>query len=64
MSRRLVQGRSEVRLPHGNVEAHVEGFRVVGNHMNRTLRGAHKGGSSSPSHGRSLLLPPVQQPIR
>lgn len=50
VSRLPVQGRSQVRLPHGNVEAHVEGFHVVGNHVNRTLGGSHKWGSSSPSH--------------
>lgn len=50
VSRLPVQGRSELRLPHGNVEAHVEGFHVIGNHVNRTLGGSHKWGSSSPSH--------------
>lgn len=39
VSRLPGQGRSEVRLPHGNVEAHVQGFHLVGHRVNRTLGG-------------------------
>ncbi|CAO2578653.1 hypothetical protein LEMLEM_LOCUS647 [Lemmus lemmus] len=72
VNRLPVQGRSEVRHFHTETSRHMwKGFHVVGNHVNRTLRGAHKWGSSSPSHrqssaasscstAHSVIMKPVQ----